>query len=80
MRDAVKLGEYRTLLLPDHPTPVELRTHTADPVPFVLFDSRKARRNEGAEFSEKMLEQEGLLSFEEGYRLMDYFIKDTTGK
>jgi 2,3-bisphosphoglycerate-independent phosphoglycerate mutase len=80
MRDAVKLGEYRILLLPDHPTPVELRTHTADPVPFVLFDSRKARRNEGAEFSEKMLEQEGLLSFEEGYRLMDYFIKDTTGK
>ncbi len=76
MKDAERLGEYRILLLPDHPTPIELRTHTADPVPFVLFDSRKARRNEGAEFSEKMLELDDLLSFEEGHRLMDYFIRE----
>jgi 2,3-bisphosphoglycerate-independent phosphoglycerate mutase len=27
------------LLLPDHPTPVELRTHTSDPVPYLLVDS-----------------------------------------
>ncbi|HEX2193162.1 MAG TPA: cofactor-independent phosphoglycerate mutase [Acidimicrobiales bacterium] len=33
------LGAWRLLLLPDHPTPVELRTHTADPVPYVLVDS-----------------------------------------
>ena len=30
---------YRMLVLPDHPTPVSLRTHTSDPVPYVLFDS-----------------------------------------
>ncbi|MEJ2492107.1 MAG: cofactor-independent phosphoglycerate mutase [Desulfuromonadales bacterium] len=29
-------GDYRILLLPDHPTPVLKRTHTSDPVPFVL--------------------------------------------
>jgi 2,3-bisphosphoglycerate-independent phosphoglycerate mutase len=33
------LGPWRLLLLPDHPTPVELRTHTADPVPYLLVDS-----------------------------------------
>ena len=30
-------GELRVLVMPDHPTPVELRTHTADPVPFLLW-------------------------------------------
>jgi 2,3-bisphosphoglycerate-independent phosphoglycerate mutase len=33
------LGPWRLLLLPDHPTPVELRTHTSDPVPYLLVDS-----------------------------------------
>ncbi|HWC12400.1 MAG TPA: cofactor-independent phosphoglycerate mutase, partial [Acidimicrobiales bacterium] len=32
------LGPWRLLLLPDHPTPVELRTHTSDSVPYVLVD------------------------------------------
>jgi 2,3-bisphosphoglycerate-independent phosphoglycerate mutase len=35
------LGPWRMLLLPDHPTPVELRTHTADPVPYLLVDSEQ---------------------------------------
>ena len=34
------LGPWRLLLLPDHATPVELRTHTTDPVPYLLVDSR----------------------------------------
>ncbi len=33
------LGPWRLLLLPDHPTPVELRTHTSEPVPYLLVDS-----------------------------------------
>ncbi len=33
-------SDYRILLLPDHPTPIRIRTHVAEPVPFVLFDSR----------------------------------------
>jgi 2,3-bisphosphoglycerate-independent phosphoglycerate mutase len=33
------LGPWRLLLLPDHPTPVELRTHTSDSVPYLLVDS-----------------------------------------
>jgi 2,3-bisphosphoglycerate-independent phosphoglycerate mutase len=30
---------YRVLLMPDHATPTVLRTHTSDPVPYLLFDS-----------------------------------------
>lgn len=33
------LGPWRMLLLPDHATPLALRTHTSDPVPYLLFDS-----------------------------------------
>jgi 2,3-bisphosphoglycerate-independent phosphoglycerate mutase len=33
------MGPWRMLLLPDHPTPVRLKTHTSDSVPYLLFDS-----------------------------------------
>ncbi len=35
-----KLGDYRLLVLCDHFTPLALRTHTPEPVPFILYDSR----------------------------------------
>lgn len=35
---------YRMLILPDHPTPVKIRTHTAGPVPYVLYDSTRQRK------------------------------------
>jgi 2,3-bisphosphoglycerate-independent phosphoglycerate mutase len=35
------LGPWRLLLLPDHATPLASRTHTADPVPYLMFDSTK---------------------------------------
>ena len=37
--------EYRILVLPDHPTPIRCRTHTADPVPYLLYDSRSSARH-----------------------------------
>ncbi len=38
--------EYRIAVLPDHPTPVRLRTHTADAVPYLIFDSRRNEQKE----------------------------------
>jgi len=32
---------FRIMVLPDHPTPLCLRTHTIDPVPFLIYDSKK---------------------------------------
>lgn len=43
-------GPHRILLLPDHPTPVHLKTHTSDPVPYLLFDSNGD--GPGGEYSE----------------------------
>jgi 2,3-bisphosphoglycerate-independent phosphoglycerate mutase len=66
--------EYRILLLPDHATPIEVRTHTDEPVPFVIFDNRIVRKNEGAAFNESLTERKDIMVFDEGYTLMDYFI------
>jgi 2,3-bisphosphoglycerate-independent phosphoglycerate mutase len=47
------LGDCRILVLPDHPTPVELRTHTAKDVPYVLFDSRQLQTQRDTGYSEE---------------------------
>jgi 2,3-bisphosphoglycerate-independent phosphoglycerate mutase len=39
VRGLDELGPWRLLLLPDHATPLRLKTHTSDPVPYLLFDS-----------------------------------------
>ncbi len=40
-----KAGEdYRMVILPDHPTPIRIRTHSADPVPYLLYDSTENQK------------------------------------
>lgn len=38
--------DYRLLLMPDHPTPIACRTHTSDPVPYLLYDSRRDQKSD----------------------------------
>jgi 2,3-bisphosphoglycerate-independent phosphoglycerate mutase len=64
--------DYRILVLPDHPTPIHLRTHTSDPVPYVLFDSTNINEKP-AVFSEKTASDSGVFC-EDGYRLLEMFI------
>lgn len=45
--------DFRLLVMPDHATPVRLKTHTAEPTPFLLFDSRKHRPVDGGAFDER---------------------------
>lgn len=45
------LGPHRILLMPDHPTPVRLKTHTPDAVPYLLYDS--TLDGPGGEYSER---------------------------
>ncbi len=70
-----RFKEYRILLLPDHATPVKIRTHTDEPVPFVIYDSRDKRNNKGTTYDESIVERDDRMIIEEGHRLMDYFIK-----
>ncbi len=71
------LGDFRVLVLPDHPTPLSKMTHTCDPVPFILFDSTKGDRGEGrnsAGYSEKAATATGLY-FPDGHEVMDRLIR-----
>ena len=65
--------EFRMLILPDHPTPVRVRTHTSDPVPYLLYDSVKVQNGCG-EYSERTGRESGRL-LEEGYRLIDHLLE-----
>lgn len=64
---------FRMMVLPDHPTPLSLRTHTAEPVPFLIYQSNKEADNASGVYDEYGPKAAGLY-FEEGYKLMDFFI------
>lgn len=52
--------EFRVLILPDHPTPICIRTHSSEPVPYVLYDSRCENPNEVEGYSEKEAAKTGV--------------------
>ena len=60
--------DYRILVLPDHPTPIRCRTHTSEPVPYLLYDSTKPC-DQGCAFTEKDAKQSGIF-IEHGYELI----------
>ena len=65
-------GDFRIMVLPDHPTPISVRTHVDEPVPFLLYDSRREVPSPFDGFSEK--EASKGVFIEEGHLLMDRFI------
>ena len=65
--------EFRMAVLPDHPTPICIRTHSADNVPYLLYDSTNERR-ETWHYNEREAEQTGKLIVE-GHRFMDYLLQ-----
>ena len=60
--------DYRILITPDHPTPIRCRTHTGDPVPFILYDST-VQQNKTAHYSEAEAAATGLY-VEKGHELI----------
>lgn len=64
--------EFRMLVMPDHPTPISLRTHTGDSVPYLLYDSTKVQQNSW-KYNEREAEQSGH-SVARGCEMMDYLI------
>lgn len=66
--------EYRLLLLPDHPTPIEARTHTGEAVPYLLYDNTEEKKGPKT-FSEKTAAEEGN-RWGDGYKLMSHFLQE----
>ena len=62
---------YRMLILPDHPTPIACRTHTSDPIPYLLYDSNAVGiKEENAQYNERQAAASGIL-VSDGYRLIE---------
>ena len=76
---AVKKGledagvDFRMLVMPDHPTPIWCRTHTSDPVPYMIYDSSKDM-GAGLLYTEKEAERSGIEE-KEGYRLIEKLLQ-----
>lgn len=69
------LGEdFRIMVLPDHPTPLKLKTHTADVVPYLIYDSRLAKDSGLTSYDEDSALSTGCY-YASGPDLMDQFIK-----
>ncbi len=60
--------DLRVLVMPDHPTPIKLRTHTADPVPFLIW-GKGVKANGAKRFTEAEAGKTGVF-IEEGYKIM----------
>jgi len=65
-------SDYRIMLLPDHPTPLSIRTHTAEPVPYVIAGSSTAKAT-GQTFSESAAAATGIM-VPDGPSLMRKFL------
>ena len=66
--------EYRLLVLPDHPTPIRLRTHVAEPVPYLLYDSGK-KQNHSWHYNEREAAESGN-RIDRGCDLMGYLFSE----
>jgi len=66
--------DYRMLIMPDHPTPIALRTHTSNPVPYLLYDSTKEESHTW-NYNEKEARESGNY-LEEGYTLLSEFLEN----
>lgn len=64
--------DFRMLIMPDHPTPIYCRTHTSDPVPYLLYDSTK--KVTGCPYNEKEAKKTGNY-VEEGFRIMEKLLE-----
>ncbi len=65
--------DFRILIMPDHPTPIRLRTHTGDPVPYLLYDSTKSTGT-GVLYNEAAAKTTGVY-VERGYTLIDKLLE-----
>ena len=62
---------YRMMVLPDHPTPICVKTHTSNPVPFLLYDNTEEQKHDWL-YNEAEAAKSGM-NLEQGWKLIEYF-------
>ncbi|MDA8162038.1 MAG: cofactor-independent phosphoglycerate mutase [Desulfobacteraceae bacterium] len=64
---------YRVMVVTDHYTPIKLKTHVSEPVPYVIYDSLNLKDNSEMSFNEKAAEKSPIF-IAEGHKLLERFI------
>jgi 2,3-bisphosphoglycerate-independent phosphoglycerate mutase len=70
-----EIDDFKVLVTPDHPTPISLRTHTNDAVPYLIYNSTKPKSGVKEGFCEKTAKSTGTY-IEQGFTMMKRFIED----
>ncbi|MFZ1278262.1 MAG: phosphoglycerate mutase, partial [Ruminococcus bromii] len=65
--------DFAVLVCPDHPTPHSIRTHTSNPVPYLIYDSKNEVDSGVSKFCEEEAKKTGNY-IEKGFTMMDYFL------
>lgn len=73
IRGLADQGDYKILLMPDHPTPLSIRTHTAEEVPYLIYSSGQTVKGPGIYNEEVARQSENHIP--QGHLLMDHFLK-----
>lgn len=69
--EAAQKIDMRILITPDHPTPISLRTHVAEPVPAIIY-GKGVKPDKNKHYNENIIPS---FIFEEGYKVAEYFIR-----
>ena len=64
--------DFKMLVMPDHPTPICLRTHTSDDVPYLIYDSTKKQQQDW-KYNEREA-ADSQFHIAEGHKMIEYFI------
>ena len=72
-----KFSDFRIMVLPDHPTPLSLRTHTSEPVPYLIYQKNREKVSTVGGYDESEAKKTNRF-IEDGYTLMNYFIQSKT--
>lgn len=67
--------DYNILVMPDHPTPLAIKTHTSDPIPYILYSSKNAERDSGlTSYTEAEAKKTGNF-IENGYTIINKLLE-----
>ena len=64
--------DYKMMILPDHPTPIRLKTHVSDPVPYIIYDPKNEKAT-NLSYNEKNAAKTGIKK-NSGVELMKHFL------
>ncbi|MCR4874993.1 MAG: cofactor-independent phosphoglycerate mutase [Clostridia bacterium] len=66
---------FSILVAPDHPTPIALKTHVSDPVPYIIYRSNKELDNKAKTYNEQTAKDSGIY-YASSEELIQKFIKE----